>query len=414
MLTKSLAELSVKISSGLTPLRHNAEFWKNGSVPWLKTEQLGEKYIYETNEHISDIALEKTSIRVCPQNTLSIAMYGEGKTRGNLSILKEPMATNQACCNVEIDPCKADFEYIYYFLKTQYDKLRNLSSGIRKNLNSNDIKTYPIRLPKTLDIQSKIANVLRSLDSKIEINHSINAELEGMVKTLYDYWFMQFDFSDTRGKPYKSSGGRMTYNPILKRDIPHGWTAANVLNVAELMGGGTPTKTNAKYWRGEIPFFTPSDSNSGIYCLSTEDYITWEGLTNSSTRLFDPHTIFITARGSVGRLVLNSVPMAMNQSCYALKAKKGVSYSYLFFLTKELIYHLEVKASGSVFNSIVSSDIGYTNLAIPPSNDIIQKFSNLAEPIFSKIEVLTKQNAQLSSLRDWLLPMLMNGQVAVK
>ncbi|HEI3304303.1 TPA: restriction endonuclease subunit S, partial [Escherichia coli] len=134
MIVKPLIELSKKISSGLTPLRSNPEFWDNGTIPWLKTEQLGEKYIYETNEHISEVALEKTAIRLFPVNSLSIAMYGEGKTRGNLSILKKSMATNQACCNIEIDSDKADYEYVYYFLKTQYDELRQLSSGVRKNL----------------------------------------------------------------------------------------------------------------------------------------------------------------------------------------------------------------------------------------------------------------------------------------
>ena len=114
MIYKSLLELSSTISSGLTPLRSNSEFWENGSIPWLKTEQLGDKYIYETNEHISNAALEKTSIKLFPENSISIAMYGEGKTRGNLSILKKTMATNQACCNVVINPEKADFEYVYY------------------------------------------------------------------------------------------------------------------------------------------------------------------------------------------------------------------------------------------------------------------------------------------------------------
>ena len=234
MTTKLLSEISTNISSGLTPLRSNAEFWENGTIPWLKTEQLGEKYIYETNEHISEAALEKTSIKLFPENSLSIAMYGEGKTRGNLSILKKAMATNQACCNVVIDPSKADFEYVYYFLKTQYDELRNLSSGVRKNLNSNDIKNYPIRLPENLDNQKRIANVLNALDKKIELNNRINAELEAMAKTLYDYWFVQFDFPDANGKPYKTSGGKMVYNPTLKREIPEGWSDGTLGEIAEL------------------------------------------------------------------------------------------------------------------------------------------------------------------------------------
>lgn len=242
MTTRQLSEISSRISSGLTPLRSNQEFWENGTIPWLKTEQLGEKYIYDTNEYISSRAIEKTSIKVFPENTLSIAMYGEGKTRGNLSIIKKPMATNQACCNVEIDPNKADYEYVYYFLKTQYEELRNLSSGVRKNLNSNDIKNYPIRLPQTKVEQSKIASVLMALDAKIELNNRINAELEAMAKTLYDYWFVQFDFPDADGKPYKTSGGKMVYNPTLKREIPEGWNIKKLIDLTSLIRRGISPK----------------------------------------------------------------------------------------------------------------------------------------------------------------------------
>lgn len=259
-----------------------------------------------------------------------------------------------------------------------------------------------------------VYNLLNNIDKKIELNNRINSELEGMAKTLYDYWFVQFDFPNAKGKPYKSSGGKMVYNPTLKREIPEGWEASNILKVADLLGGGTPTKIKPEYWNGSIPFFTPTDSDKNIYSLATEDYITEAGLKNSSTRLFEKYTIFITARGSVGRLALNAVPMAMNQSCYALRAKKGVSYSFLFFLTKELIHHLEIKASGSVFNSIVSSDIEFSNLALPADFRLIDIFAKKIDPIFEKIELLTKENMQLSSLRDWLLPMLMNGQVTVK
>ncbi|MFM6220932.1 MAG: restriction endonuclease subunit S, partial [Dolichospermum sp.] len=198
-----LEKISKSISSGITPLRSNLEYWDDGNIPWLKTEQLGEKYIYDTSEKITDYALENTTIKLNPINTLCIAMYGEGRTRGNISILKSIMTTNQACCNIVIDEDKADYEYIYYYLKTQYHQLRSLSSGVRKNLNSNDIKNFEIRLPKDIITQKKIAAILSSLDDKIELNNRINSELENLAKTIYDYWFVQFDFPDENGKPYK-------------------------------------------------------------------------------------------------------------------------------------------------------------------------------------------------------------------
>lgn len=193
-----------------------------------------------------------------------------------------------------------------------------------------------------------------------------------------------------------------------------GWLASNILLLAELLGGGTPTKANSTYWNGSIPFFTPTDSGKNIYSLSTQDNITEVALKKSSTRLFKKNTVFITARGSVGRLALNAVPMAMNQSCYALSTKQGVSFVFLYYLAKELIHHLEVKATGSVFNSIVSNDIEHTYLALPNNIKLIEEYAEKTEPLFEKIELLTKENQQLAVLRDWLLPLLMNGQVTVK
>src|SRR5687768_2898613 len=115
---KKLKDISLLIGSGITPRRDNKSYWEGGTIPWLKTEQLGEKNIYDTNEKITQFALDETSIKIFPVNTLSMAMYGEGRTRGNVSILKKEMTTNQACCNIVLDREKADYEYVYYYLKT--------------------------------------------------------------------------------------------------------------------------------------------------------------------------------------------------------------------------------------------------------------------------------------------------------
>lgn len=301
-----------------------------------------------------------------------------------------------------------DPKFIYYFLKTL--PLERLDSGsANPTLNRNFVHQLDAQKPEP-KVQKKIAAVLSALDAKIDCNNRINAELEAMAKTLYDYWFVQFDFPDANGKPYKSSGGKMAYNPTLKREIPAGWKDSNILAVAKLLGGGTPTKKKPEYWNGEIPFFTPTDADGTIFKFATADYITEEGLKKSSTKLFEKNTVFITARGSVGKLVLAGVNMAMNQSCYALRTKSGISHTYLFFLTKELIHHLEVKSSGSVFDSIVSNDIEFTNLAIPDTA-LVEKFAVVVEPAFERIANNTRENQHLIQLRDWLLPMLMNGQV---
>jgi type I restriction enzyme S subunit len=307
-----------------------------------------------------------------------------------------------------------DPEFLTYHLSTPSNQSWIVNQAVgatMPNLNTAILANVPLNVPSQ-GTQKKIAAVLSTLDAKIDYNNRINVELEAMAKTIYDYWFVQFDFPDANGKPYKSSGGRLVYNSKLKRWIPDGWTDSSILAVSELLGGGTPTKKKPEYWGGDIPFFTPTDAGGPIFKFSTADYITEKGLKGSSTQLFGKHTVFITARGSVGKLVLAGVDMAMNQSCYALRAKPGVSHTFLFFLAKELIQHLQVKSSGSVFDSIVSNDIELTNLAIP-TEDVIEKFAAVVEPAFEKIANNTKENQQLSQLRDWLLPMLMNGQVTV-
>ena len=308
-----------------------------------------------------------------------------------------------------------DPEFLTYHLSTPTNQdwiVKQAVGATMPNLNTAILSAVPLNLPPNKDIQRRTAAILSALDAKIDCNNRINAELEAMAKTLYDYWFVQFDFPDANGKPYKSSGGKMAYNATLKREIPSGWHDSNVLAVADLLGGGTPTKKKPHYWGGDIPFFTPTDADGSIFKFSTTDYITSEGLKGSSTKLFSKQTVFITARGSVGRLVLAGVDMAMNQSCYALRAKTGVSHVFLFFLAKELIHHLHVKSSGSVFDSIVSNDIELTKLAIP-KGEVIEMFAAVVEPAFEKIANNTKENQQLAQLRDWLLPLLMNGQVTV-
>ena len=308
-----------------------------------------------------------------------------------------------------------DPEFLTYHLSTPTNQdwiVKQAVGATMPNLNTAILSAVPLNLPPNKDIQRRTAAILSALDAKIDCNNRINAELEAMAKTLYDYWFVQFDFPDANGKPYKSSGGKMAYNATLKREIPSGWHDSNVLAVADLLGGGTPTKKKPEYWSGNIPFFTPTDADGSIFKFSTADYITSEGLKGSSTKLFSKHTVFITARGSVGRLVLAGVDMAMNQSCYALRAKTGISHVFLFFLAKELIHHLHVKSSGSVFDSIVSNDIELTQLAIP-KGEVIEEFAAVVEPAFEKIANNTRENQQLAQLRDWLLPLLMNGQVTV-
>ena len=240
----------------------------------------------------------------------------------------------------------------------------------------------------------------------------INDNLEAMAKQLYDYWFVQFDFPNEEGKPYKSSGGAMVWNEKLKREIPKGWYADNICKIANILSGGTPSKAVDDYWNnGTIPFFGPTDCNGSVFQIKTADHITQKGLEHCASSLFEDGIVIITARGSIGKLVIVGTPMAMNQSCYALQSKEG-EYEYLYFLTTQLIDCLKAKGSGSVFKSIIASDIEHSTLCIATEN-IVSGFCKKVKPLFEKLKTNTIEITELTKQRDELLPLLMNGQATV-
>ena len=392
----SLKEISKNIFSGLTPLRSNDSFWNNGSISWLKTEQLGQKYIYNTTEKISTKALEKTSIKLCPINTLSIAMYGEGRTRGSISIIKKEMVTNQACCNIVIDEKKADYEFVYYFLKTQYQQLRNLSSGVRKNLNSNDIKNFEIRLPREITTQQKIASILSALDKKIELNNKINQNLEAMAKTLYDYWFVQFDFPDKNGKPYKSSGGKMVYSEELKREIPEGWEVKSLGEVALIKKGTLITEKRADL-KGKYKVVSAGVTHSYFHSEYNQEKF----------------TITISASGANAGFVNFWRERFFACDCTTINGKSSTeTFMILEFLKlrQKYIYKL---ARGSAQPHVYPKDISNLKIEISPKK-LVEKFGKVVINLHEKIAINQNQNQKLTQLRDWLLPMLMNGQVKVR
>ncbi len=405
MIEKRLIDISRNISSGITPLRSNDEFWTDGTIPWLKTEQLGEKYIFDTNEYITEKALQEANVKIFPENTLSIAMYGEGKTRGNVSILKRPMATNQACCNIELDEEKVSSEYVYYFLKTQYENLRGLSSGIRKNLNTNDIKNFVVRLPENLKTQQSIAAVLSALDKKIALNKQINARLEEMAKTLYDYWFVQFDFPDANGKPYKSSGGEMVFDETLKREIPKGWEVKSLNQVADIVMGQSPDGASYNLEQEGTIFFQGSTDFDWRF-PNVRQY------TTSPTRFAQKGDILLSVRAPVGDLNISPFECCIGRGLAALRSKSG-NNSFLFYVMKYFKTVFERRnTEGTTFGSITKDDLHSLKL-VAPADNVLEKYNEIASKYDEMIFIRSQQNHQLTQLRDFLLPMLMNGQVSV-
>ena len=304
-------------------------------------------------------------------------------------------------------------KYLYYLLKNLHlDNTFEKGSSVIPSLDRNLVHSLVVPFHKDINDQRKVVAVLSAIDRKIELNRQINDNLEAMAKQLYDYWFVQFDFPNEEGKPYKSSGGAMVWNKKLKREIPKAWYADNICKIANILSGGTPSKAVYDYWyNGTIPFFGPTDYNGNVFQIETADHITQKGLEHCASSLFEEGIVIITARGSIGKLVIVGTPMAMNQSCYALQSKEG-NFEYLYFLTTQLIDCLKAKGSGSVFKSIIASDIEHSILCVATEN-IVSDFCKKVKPLFEKLKTNTIEIAELTKQRDELLPLLMNGQVSV-
>jgi len=410
----------IDIISGGTPKTDVAEYWEGGTIGWLSVTDFNNdlRFVYDTEKKITESGLKNSNTKLLRKGDIIISARG---TVGALAQIGTPMCFNQSCFGLRGKKNIADSDFLYYCLKNYVQNIKKRSQGsVFDTINLKSFDIMEIEIPKKITTQQQIASVLSSLDSKIELNNRINAELEAMAKTVYDYWFVQFDFPfdftqgkpSAEGKPYKSSGGKMVWSEELKREVPEGWEVDNLFKIANLEGGGTPSKIKNEYWGGNIPFYTPSDYNNEVFVMDTESSITKSGLENCSSKLFPKRTIFITARGTVGNIAITAKDTAMNQSCYAFCNHKEYSYTYLYYTVKSLINSLKAKSAGSVFNSIVTNDIKFTRITIAPKT-LVKQYSDIVEPLFAKILLNQQENQQLSSLRDWLLPMLMNGQVKV-
>ncbi|XWY20369.1 restriction endonuclease subunit S [Bisgaard Taxon 45] len=305
-----------------------------------------------------------------------------------------------------------DVEYIYYLL--HYLDLGNKKSGSGvPTMNRNHLHPLKIKAYTDLQTQQKIAQVLSTLDRKIALNQQINAELEKMAKTLYDYWFVQFDFPDENGNPYKSSGGEMVYNPELKRDVPKGWEVKKLGDIAKTGSGGTPKSTVSEYYEnGNIPWINSGELNNS-FIVSTENYISQLGLENSSAKIFPKNSILMAMYGATaGKTSIITFEATTNQAiCSIMPNDKRLTF-YLKIALSDLYLYLISLSSGSARDNL-SQDKIKDLIIIVPNQEVIKKYANITENILNKITFNLHENKKLTQLRDFLLPMLMNGQVEV-
>ena len=312
----------------------------------------------------------------------------------------------------------ADYQYLYYLLIsdgiTNYLCGQNTNtSGSHKRIDPNDFLDINVFLPPK-SIQKRIGKFLAGIDNKIDLNRAINQNLEAMAKLLYDYWFVQFDFPDENGRPYKSSGGKMIWNEKLKREIPISWEIKLIDDIAEIYNGATPSTMNELNYGGDIDWITPKDlsDQKQKFIYQGERNISQVGYDSCSTHLLPSNSILMSSRAPIGLLAIAKTELCTNQGFKNFVPKSGNTSIYLYYYLQYHIRQIEQLGTGTTFKEVSREDI----LKFPmlkPSDNVLDLWKETVLAINDRQLEIQKENENLTKLRDDLLPLLMNGQVSV-
>ena len=420
----------VEIKNGSTPSSEEEKFY-NGNISWITPKDLSsffEKTIFSGQRNISVEGYNSCSTHLLPIGTILLSSRAP---IGLLAISGKELCTNQGFKNLIPKKGKVDSDYLYYFLKTIIKNIENLGSGTTfKEVSKSVLEELKIKVEIDLNNQKKISDVLSSIDSKIELNNKINSELKSMVKLIYEYWFVQFDYPDENGNPYKFSGGSMVYKEELGREIPEGWELGELKFWVESDKSGDWGKNKCQgNYRQKVSCIRGADINGlngkGIVD-APERYI----LENNSKKILEPGDLIIEISGgsptqSTGRIgyIIDSTldrfksPLICSNFCRAITLPdKKYIYNFIQLWNRlydaGVLFGWEGKTSG-IKNLLFESFI--SNYLQPiPEYSLVEKFYNKVDPFYNQIQLNLKENEKLVELRDWLLPMLMNGQVTVK
>ena len=398
-----------ELCTGIIDCPHSTPKWQDRGIPVIRNYNLKDGKIDCTNlSFVSEEGYKERVKRAIPEE--SDIIISREAPMGVVGIVPKEFqcCLGQRLVLLKIDKSKCIPKYLLYTLMSEYVQVQirriNQTGSIVSNLNISSLKKLKIPL-HNFEEQRKIANILSAIDDKIQINNQINQELEAMAKTLYDYWFVQFDFPDQNGKPYKSSGGKMVYNQELKREIPEGWEVENLFNVAEVQYG--------------YPFSTDyfNSTGEGVPVIRIRDILGNDTTNYSTEEVEDKYKINVgdVLIGMDGNFHMNywiKEDCYLNQRVVKVNSDK-LPNMVLKYQIEPFIKLREKSVSRTTVGHLSDKDLKAINVILPKEkylSPIFERFEN----ILKNIIINQQQNQELTQLRDWLLPMLMNGQVKVE
>jgi type I restriction enzyme, S subunit len=380
---------------------HQAEYEAEG-VPVVMPRDITDGRISpESVARVSEQTATRLQRHMLKPRSIVLPRRGEITKRAYIRDNQEGWLCGTGCLKIELSGRYLVPEYLYYFMEQDHVTswlVQHAVGTTMLNLSARIVSALPIRYPSTA-AQAAIATTLSTYDDLIENNRRRIALLEESVALLYREWFVRLRFPGHEHTPFVNG-------------VPQGWERRSATDSIHVLSGGTPKTTMPDYWDGETPFFTPKDATDSIWVSVCERSVTELGLQNCNSKLYPRETIFITARGTVGKLNMAQVPMAMSQSCYALVAKDHLSQRFIYSAMKAGVEALRQQAVGAVFNAVVVDTFKRIELMVPPV-PILRSFDEAVAPLFYQVENLASQNQKLRAARDLLLPRLMSGELAV-
>lgn len=397
------------VVSGATPSKKHPEYY-GGDIVWFTPKDLsdsGRKYMKRGQLSLTKDGFDSCSASMIPAH--SVLMSSRAPI-GLLAINETECCTNQGFKSIVPNQEICLTEYLYYYLKQNIKVVESLGSGTTfKEVDKASLEDVNIELPSIAE-QHAVSSVLSVLDDAIDNNNSICADLEAAAKLLYDYWFVQFDFPDENGKPYKSSGGKMVWSDELKREIPAGWTVSVLSDLCETRLGGTPDTDNQEYWDGDLPWLSSGEvAKSPI--LKSEKRITERGLEESPASFAQAGSVLLSITRYI-RPSLLAIDACFNQSVVAILESDTLKASFIYPLITNEIPRYMMLRTGAQQPHINKETVDSTFVVVPPTV-LLSKYYETADRLLDLLVSTAKESEELTDTKNFLLPLLMNGQVTI-
>ena len=396
-----VGDICSAIYSGGTPSTSNEEYW-DGDFYWLSSGETANRYISKTDKTITQKGVDNSSTKLAKSGTLVMACAGQGKTRGQASILKCDTYINQSIIAMVGKHELLDTTFLFYNMLLRYDELRMRSdaSSTRGSITTDMLKKLPISVPD-FPTQKRIADILSTYDDLIENNNRRIALLEKAAHELYNEWFVRFRFPGYENTKFENG-------------LPEGWERKKISVYYDTCSGGTPSRTHEEYFEAGIYPWVKTGEIKDCIIIDTEEYITEEAVKKSSAKLLPAKSVAMAMYGvNIGQLGYFDRQMTCNQACCVFSDKRSFSSKhYLFQYLKSIREYLLLISFGAAQQNLSQELIKKIKIVMP-SDEVVRSFEEKVDAIYDSIETLMYKNQNLAKQRDLLLPRLMSGKLEV-